>query len=113
MPRLAIISKYWVVRVEGALALAFLKVYAMLTPSIGFCWMPLTVSGAGMPVASRIVGTMSMMWWNWVRIPPTSSMWPGHEMARPWRVLPKWEAICLVHLNGVSNAHDHATAMCG
>src|SRR5271166_5507036 len=100
MPRLAIISKYWVVRVDGAFAFAFLKVYAMLTPSIGFCWMPLTVSGAGMPVASSIVGTISMMC-------------PGHEMARPWRVPPKCDAICLVHLNGVSKAHDHATAMCG
>ncbi len=40
-------------------------------------------------------------------------MWPGHEIAIPWRVPPKCEATCLVHLNGVSNAHDHATAMCG
>src|SRR5262249_46558731 len=32
--------------------------------------MPSTTSGAGMPVASRIVGTMSMRWWNWLRMPP-------------------------------------------
>ena len=31
----------------------------------------------------------------------------------PWRVPPKCEPICLVHLNGVSKAHDQATAMCG
>ena len=37
----------------------------MLTPSIGRCLMPLIVSGAGMPVTSRIVGTMSIIWWNW------------------------------------------------
>ena len=85
----------------------------MLTPSIGFCVMPLTNSGALMPVASRRVGTISMTWWNWVRMPPTSLMWPGHEMAMPCRVPPKCEATCLVHLNGVSNAHDQPTAMCG
>jgi hypothetical protein len=43
---------------------------ARLTPSIGFCAMPSTMMGAGMPVASRIVGTISMTWWNWVRMPP-------------------------------------------
>ena len=75
--------------------------------------MPLTVTGAWMPVASRIVGTMSMMWWNCVRMPPTSLMWPGQDMTMPWRVPPKKEATCLVHLKGVSNAHDHATDICG
>ncbi len=85
----------------------------MLTPSIGFCLMPSTISGALTPVASRIVGTMSMTWWNWVRMPPASLMRFGHEIAMPWRVPPKCEATCLVHLNGVSNAHDQATAMCG
>ena len=40
------ISKYCVVRVDGALAFALSKVYAMLTPSIGFCATPLTMSGA-------------------------------------------------------------------
>ena len=85
----------------------------MLTPSIGFCLMPLTICGALTPAASRIVGTMSMMWWNWWRTPPASLMRAGHEIARPWRVPPKCDAICLVHRNGVSKAHDHATAMCG
>src|SRR6266404_6530419 len=113
MPRLLTISKYWVLCVVGALAFALSKVYAMLTPSIGLCLMPFTVSGALIPVASRIVGTISMMWWNWVRMPPTSLMRSGHEIARPCRVPPKCEATCLVHLNGVSNAHDHPTAMCG
>ena len=56
---------------------------------------------------------MSITWWNWVRMPPTSLMWPGQEIAMPWRVPPKCDATCLVHLNGVSNAHDHCTAMCG
>src|SRR6266851_8351436 len=113
MPRLLTISKYWVLRVEGAVAFALSKVYVMLTPSIGLCLMPLTVCGALIPVASRIVGAMSMMWWNWVRMPPASLMRAGHEMAMPCRVPPKCDATCLVHLNGVSNAHDHATAMCG
>ena len=36
----------------------------MLTPSIGRCLVPLIVSGCGMPAASRIVGAMSMIWWN-------------------------------------------------
>ena len=95
------------------MAFALSKVYTMLTPSIGFCLMPSTICGALMPVASRIVGTMSMMWWNWWRTPPASLMRAGHEIARPCRVPPKCDAICLVHLNGVSKAHDHATAMCG
>ena len=34
-------------------------------------------------------------------------------MTMPCRVPPKCEATCLVHLNGVSKAHDQATAMCG
>ena len=113
MPRFATISKYCVLRVDGAFAFALSKVYAMLTPSIGSCLMPLTSSGAFTPVASRIVGTMSMTWWNCVRTPPASLMPAGHEIARPCRVPPKCEAICLVYWNGVSNAHDHATAMCG
>ena len=47
---------------------------------------------------------MSMTWWNCVRMPPLSLMWPGQEIAMPWRVPPKCEATCLVHLKGVSNA---------
>src|SRR5262245_52419124 len=113
MPRLANISKYWVLRAEGAFSFALSQVYAMLTPSIGFCAMALTISGAGTPVASRMVGTMSIMWWNWVRMPPASLMRLRHAMAIPWRVPPKCDATCLVYLNGVSNAHDHATDMCG
>ena len=34
----------------------------MLTPSIGRCSIPLIRFGAGMPVTSRIVGTMSIKW---------------------------------------------------
>jgi hypothetical protein len=33
----------------------------MLTPSYGRCAMPLIIVGCGMPIASRIVGAMSMM----------------------------------------------------
>ena len=85
----------------------------MLTPSMGFWAMPLTITGAWMPAASRIVGTISIMWWNCVRMPPASLMWPGHEMTMPCRVPPKCDATCLVHLNGVSNAHVQPTDMCG
>jgi len=35
----------------------------------------------------------------------------GHEIAMPCLMPPKCEAICLVHENGVSKAHDHGTAM--
>src|SRR6476659_3127952 len=113
MARLPNISKYWVLRVDGALAFVLSNVYAMLTPSIGFCAMPLTITGAGMPVASRMVGTMSIMWWNCVRTPQASLMRFGQAIVMPFRVPPKCDATCLVHLNGVSNAHDHATDMCG
>src|SRR5882724_1744217 len=113
MARLPNISKYWVVRVDAAVAFALSQVYAMLTPSMGFCAIPLTIDGAWTPTASRMVGTMSIMWWNWLRIPPVSLMRLGQAMAIPWRVPPKCDATCLVHLNGVSKAHDHATDMCG
>ena len=108
-----IISKYCVWCCDGALAFFASKVYVMLTPSIGFCGMPSTTSGARIPVASRMVGTISMMWWNWLRMPPLSLITFGHEIAIPWRTPPKCDAICLVHENGVSNAHVQATAMCG
>ena len=35
------------------------------------------------------------------------------SLIMPCLVPPKNEATCLVHLNGVSNAHDQPTAMCG
>src|SRR5262249_40462542 len=113
MPRYPAISKYWVLCLVGAFALALSNVYAMLTPSIGACLMPSTYSGAWIPVASKIVGTMSMTWWNCVRMRPLSVMRAGHEMAMPCRVPPKCEATCLVHLNGVSDAQDQATDMWG
>src|SRR4029453_4043053 len=105
------ISKYWVWCLDGAAALALSKVYIMLTPSIGFCEMPSTTVGARMPVASKMVGTMSITWWNWKRMPPLSVMRAGQEIAIPCFVPPKCDAICLVQENGVSNAHDHGTAM--
>src|SRR5215471_443761 len=113
MPRLANISKYCVSRFDGALAFALSNVYTMLTPSIGLCLIPSTISGARMPAASRIVGTISITWWNCLRMPPGSLMWPGHEIAMPCRVPPKCDATCFVHLNGVSNAHAQATDMWG
>src|SRR5262249_59794814 len=51
-----------------------------------------------------MVGTMSITWWNCVRIPPASLMRFGHESTRPLRVPPKCEATCFVHWNGVSKA---------
>ena len=55
----------------------------MLMPSIGLCLMPSIASGAGMPVASRMVGTMSMTWGNCRRMPPTIGdvAGPGHGHA--------------------------------
>ena len=70
----------------------------MLTPSIGFCAMPSTMSGAGIPVTSKSVGTTSFTWWNCQRIPPLSLMRAGHEIATPLRVPPKNDGICFVHL---------------
>ena len=35
--------------------------------------------------ASRMVGTMSMTWWNWRRMPPASVIWPGQDIATPGR----------------------------
>ena len=69
----------------------------MLTPSIGFCSAPFTRAGIAMPAASRIVGTMSMTWWNWLRCSPAALIPRGHEMASPLRVPPKWDATCFIH----------------
>ena len=85
----------------------------MLTPSMGLCLMPSTVWGALTCVASRMVGTMSMTWWNWLRMPPASLMTLGQEMAMPWRTPPMCEAICLVQGKGVSKAQAQGTAMWG
>ena len=42
-----------------------------------------------MPAASRMVGTMSITWANWLRMPPLSVMTLGQAMAMPCRVPPK------------------------
>ena len=42
----------------------------MLTPSIGFCGDAVDGFGSAMPATSRMVGTMSMTWWNWERSSP-------------------------------------------
>ena len=62
----------------------------MVTPSIGFCGMPLTTFGSGMPAASRIVGTTSMTWWNCVRISPFALIPFGQWTTSGLRVPPKW-----------------------
>ena len=90
--------------VEGAFAFFLSKVYIMLTPSIGLCLMPSTIFGCLICAASRMVGTISMTWWNWLRMPPLSVITFGHEIAMPCRVPPKCDTICLVQENGVSNA---------
>src|SRR6185312_1039718 len=113
MARLPSISKYCVVCRVGASALALSHVYFRLIPSMGLCLIPLTISGCGMPVASRMVGTISMTWWNWWRIPPLSLMWPGQEIAMPCLVPPKCDGTCFTHLNGVLIAHAQGAAKCG
>ena len=85
----------------------------MLTPSIGFCGMPLTAFGAGTLHASRIVGTTSMTWWNWVRSSPFALMPLGQWTTIGLRVPPKWLATCLVHWNGASIAQAQPTGTCG
>ena len=37
----------------------------------------------------------------------------GQAITVPCRVLPKCDATCFVHENGVSKAHVQGTAMCG
>ena len=85
----------------------------MLTPSIGFCAIPLTNVGWRIPAASRIVGAMSMTWWNCERNPPLIAIRAGQETIRGLRVPPKWEAICLVHWKGVLIAQAQPTAKWG
>jgi hypothetical protein len=48
---------------------------------------------------------------DWLRMPPLSVITFGQEMATPWRLPPKCEAICFVHENGVSNAQAQGTAI--
>jgi hypothetical protein len=55
----------------------------MLTPSIGLCLMPSTTVGCLMPAASSTVGTTSITWWNWWRMPPLSLITFGHAIAMP------------------------------
>ena len=102
MARLQKISKYWVSCRSAAPASS--KLYSMLTPSIGTCWMPFTKLGWGSLAASRTVGATSMTWWNWLRTSPFASIPPGQWTMVPLRVPPKCEATCLVHWYGVSMA---------
>ena len=75
--------------------------------------MPLTTFGSGILHASRIVGTTSMTWWNWVRISPFALIPLGQWTTIGLRVPPKWLATCLVHWNGASIAHAQPTGTCG
>src|SRR5262249_11850523 len=97
--------------VDGAFAFFLSKVYVMLTPSIGLCLMPSTSFGCLTPAACRIVGAMSITWWNWWRMPPLSVITFGQEIAIPCRTPPRGETVCFVKENGVSNAHAPGTAM--
>jgi hypothetical protein len=81
----------------------------MLMPSIGFCGTPFTSRGSGIPATSRIVGAMSMQWWNCERMPPRSAMPLGHDMTRPLRVPPKCDATCFIHWNGDEPAQHQPT----
>ena len=62
----------------------------MLTPSIGFCGMPLTVLGCGSPAASSTVGTMSIRWWYWLRISPFALIPFGQQTTAPLVMPPYW-----------------------
>ena len=100
--------------VEGALWPLFLAGYAVSARERDQLILtrratPLSIFGNLIPVVSRIVGTISITWWNWGRIPPLSLIRCGHEITRPLRVPPKCEATCFVHWNGVSSACAQAT----
>ena len=58
---------------------------------------PFTSRGSGMPATSRIVGAMSMQWWNCERRPPRSEMPFGQDITSPLRVPPKCDATCFIH----------------
>ena len=65
MARLPIVSKYCCVRCSGAAP--SVSDATNETPCMGSCSIPSTVSGAGMPAASRIVGATSITWVNGAR----------------------------------------------
>ena len=75
---------------------------------MGSCSIPSTVSGTGMPAASRIVGATSITWVNGVRRAPASLMWAGQWTTMGLRVPPRCEPTCLPHWNGVFPAHAQA-----
>ncbi|MNP66638.1 hypothetical protein D3C76_1623690 [compost metagenome] len=76
---------------------------------MGFCAMPLTVVGSLICAASRMVGTISLTWLNWLRNPPRSVIPFGHVITIGLRVPPRCDATVFVHLNGVSIAHAQPT----
>lgn len=80
---------------------------------MGVWGVPFTSLGAGRWAASSTVGVMSMTWWNWLRTSFFALMPFGQWMTMPFRVPPKLEATCLVHMKGESKATAQPAAMWG
>jgi hypothetical protein len=85
----------------------------MLMPSIGFWLMPSTsrraLDAGDFENCRHDINNVVELRANPAHVLDVA----GQEMAMPCLVPPKYDATCLVHLNGVSKAHDHATDMCG
>src|SRR6202044_1451544 len=105
MPRLPMISKYWVCFTSGAFALV--NVETKLTPSNGVCGKPLTTFGGVMPIASYSVGTTSLTWRNCERGVGSALIFAGQRTAIGLRVPPKCAATSLVDLYGLLPAQAH------
>ena len=104
--RLPTVSKYCCVRCSGAARSESDATNEL--PCMGCCSIPSTVSGSGMPAASRIVGATSITWVNGVRRAPASLTWAGQWRTMGSRVPPRCEPTCLPHWNGVFPAHAQA-----
>src|SRR5688572_670890 len=107
MLRLPAPSLYCVV--WRSLARPLLNEYFMLIPAIGVCLIPLTIFGAGMPTASRIVGTTSITLAYCRRISPLVLMPAGQCTAMP-ALLPPPCAIVIAYVAGVEPAMAQPTA---
>ena len=80
----------------------------MLTPSIGSCLNPSTISGGVMFRMSYSVGAMSFTWWNCGRGVLSALMRFVQEMAKGVRVPPKSPATSFMKRNGESPAQAQA-----
>ena len=107
MDRLPSISKYCVLRGAGASASS--KVGRSEAPSIGCCGTPSTSSGGAMPTASRMVGSRSMAWQNWLRTCPRAAM-PFGQCAISGVRTPPSQANRFHRRNGVFPAHAQPQA---